>query len=98
MNKLKIIDQQCEYNIINEKKVLSTLANPFIANMREAFDDEKNLYLVLEYLPGGDLRYHLNKKKKFTEEESSNTLIFNCIQNSLLLVYSLHLKIYIPMV
>ena len=37
-----------------------------------AFQDYDNLYLVMDLLSGGDLRYHLCKYDVFTEEQSSN--------------------------
>ena len=41
-----------------------------------AFQDYDNLYLVMDLLSGGDLRYHLCKYDVFTEEQSSNYNIF----------------------
>ena len=38
--------------------------------MHFAFQDYSNLYLVMDLLSGGDLRYQLTKKKKFTEKET----------------------------
>lgn len=35
-----------------------------------AFSDYENLYLVTDLVTGGDLRYHLSKKKKFNEQET----------------------------
>ena len=40
--------------------------------MNYAFQDRDNLYLVTDLLTGGDLRYHIGKKKKFTEVQASN--------------------------
>lgn len=37
-----------------------------------AFQDRENLYLIMDLMPGGDLRYHLAKQKKFNEETTSN--------------------------
>lgn len=37
-----------------------------------SFQDADYLYLVLNYFQGGNLRYHLNNKKHFTEQETSN--------------------------
>ena len=34
-----------------------------------AFQDYENLFLVTDLVTGGDLRYHHNKRKKFTEEQ-----------------------------
>ena len=39
--------------------------------MISAFQDREKLYLVMDLLLGGDLRYHINKYKKFTEEQTS---------------------------
>ena len=51
--------------------------------MHFAFQDYDNLYLVMDLLSGGDLRYHISKEKKFTEEQTST---FKFIYNSLLVV------------
>ena len=37
--------------------------------MKGAFQDRNNLYLVLDYAPGGDMRYHL-PYKCFNEKET----------------------------
>ena len=34
--------------------------------MRQAFQDRENLYLIMDLMTGGDLRYHICKKHKFT--------------------------------
>ncbi len=38
--------------------------------MNYAFEDRENLYLVIDLMQGGDLRYHLAKHKKFSEEQT----------------------------
>ena len=38
--------------------------------MHFSFQDKDYLYLVMDYLTGGDLRYHLTKHKKFSENET----------------------------
>jgi serine/threonine protein kinase len=35
-----------------------------------AFSDFENLYLVTDLVTGGDLRYYLSKRKKFSEQET----------------------------
>lgn len=34
------------------------------------FQDRENLYLVMDLLTGGDLRFHICKYKRFSEEET----------------------------
>ena len=46
-------------SVINEKIILDQIANPFIINMKSSFQDREYLYMTMEYLRGGDLRYHL---------------------------------------
>ena len=68
MNKLKIIDKKAIKSINNEKKILTQLnSHPFIVNIHFSFQDNMNLYLILDFLPKGDIRYHLQKNRKFSE-------------------------------
>jgi len=70
MSKLKIIDKKSEKSINSERKFLSKLHNPFIVNMHYAFQDKETLYLVMDLLIGGDLRYHISRHRKFSEEQT----------------------------
>ena len=70
MSKVKIIDRKSEKSIRNEREFLSHLHHPFIVNMICSFQDYENLYLVMDLLTGGDLRYHICHKKQFNEEQS----------------------------
>jgi serine/threonine protein kinase len=75
MSKAKIIDKKSEKSIKYERDLLAKIKHPFIVNMNFAFQDQDNLYLVMDLLTGGDLRYHISRKKKFTEEQTSNHYI-----------------------
>jgi serine/threonine protein kinase len=47
--------------------------------MHYAFEDNQNLYLVIDLMSGGDLRYHIGKHRKFTEEQTSKpSLLISC--------------------
>jgi serine/threonine protein kinase len=70
MSKLKIIDKKSEKSINSEREFLSKLNHPFIVNMHYAFQDKENLYLVMDMLSGGDLRYHVSRYRKFSEEQT----------------------------
>ena len=69
MSKAKIIDKKSVDSILGEKNLLSELHHPFIVNMIYSFQDHDYLYLVMDLLPGGNLRYHLGIKKKFNEKQ-----------------------------
>ena len=70
MQKVKVIDKKSEQSIKYERELLSRLHHPFIVNMHYAFQDYDNLYLVLDLLLGGDLRYHVSRLRKFSEEQT----------------------------
>ena len=70
MSKVKIIDRRSEKSIKGERDFLSKLHHPFIVNMICAFQDYETLYLVMDLLTGGDLRYHLCRIQKFNEDET----------------------------
>jgi serine/threonine protein kinase len=70
MSKAKIIDKKSERSIRYEKQLLSQMHHPFIVNMYYSFQDSQNLYLVMDLLTGGDLRYHISRYKKFNEEQT----------------------------
>ena len=70
MSKLKVIDKKSIKSINSERELLSKLHHPFIVNMHYAFQDNENLYLVMDLLTGGDLRFHISRHKKFSEEQT----------------------------
>lgn len=58
--------------VLSELRMLSSLKNSFFVNLICAFQDRDCLYLVLDYFPGGDLRYNLTRLKKPMSEEMSS--------------------------
>ena len=86
MSKRKIIDKKSENSINSEKKFLSFLNHPFIINMHYAFQDMDNLYLVIDLLTGGDLRYHISRYRTFSEEQTR--FFIACIAYSLSYIHS----------
>ena len=76
MSKARIITKRSVKSVMNERQILTQLQNPFLVNMYYAFQDRENLYLVMDLLSGGDLRYHICRHRRFTEEQTSKFLIF----------------------
>ena len=77
MSKAKIIDKKSVDSILGEKNLLSELHHPFIVNMVYSFQDHDYLYLIMDLLPGGNLRYHLGIKRHFNEKQ--NKFLIGCI-------------------
>jgi serine/threonine protein kinase len=69
MLKNRVIAKKSVASVMNERRLLTTLKHSFIVNMHFAFQDRENLYLGMDLLPGGDLRYHIARTKVFTEEQ-----------------------------
>ena len=44
--------------------------NPFIVNIKFAFQDDSKLYIVSDFMQGGDMFYHLHSQKKFEESRA----------------------------
>jgi serine/threonine kinase 38 len=53
-----------------EKDILALAQNPWIVDLKYSFQDEKFLYLAMEYLAGGDLMTLLIRKDILSEDES----------------------------
>lgn len=56
-------------NIINERKLLSEINSNFVVKLRFTFQSNEKLFMAFDYHNGGELFYHLQKKKRFTEDE-----------------------------
>jgi len=46
------------------------MQHPFILNLNYAFQTPAHLFLIVEYVPGGDLFYHIKKKGNLGEKEA----------------------------
>lgn len=66
MDKAKIITKKSVNSVMNERELLAKIQHPFVVNMHSAFQDRENLYLLIDYLDGGDLRYYINRSYSFS--------------------------------
>ncbi|KAI2605159.1 Pkinase-domain-containing protein [Hypoxylon fragiforme] len=62
--KLKQID-----HVRDERRILSDVAgHPFITELITTFSDHDSLYMLLDYVPGGELFSYLRRHRRFPEE------------------------------
>lgn len=54
-----------------ERNILEAIKFPFIVDLLYAFQTGGKLYLILEYLPGGELFMHLEREGVFLEDTAS---------------------------
>eukprot|EP01126_Amoeba_proteus_P040490 TRINITY_DN431_c0_g2_i9.p1 TRINITY_DN431_c0_g2~~TRINITY_DN431_c0_g2_i9.p1 ORF type:complete len:293 (+),score=61.87 TRINITY_DN431_c0_g2_i9:800-1678(+) len=53
-----------------EKSVLARVDHPFLAKLHFSFQNEENLYLIMDFVNGGELFHHLSQQKRFTEDRT----------------------------
>ncbi|CAD8084293.1 unnamed protein product [Paramecium sonneborni] len=70
MSKAKVIAKRSVNSVMNERNLLAQYKHPFLINMNYCFQDRHNLYLVMDLLTGGDLRYHIGKMRRFKEHQT----------------------------
>lgn len=68
MKKKFILQNDLRENVIMEKQILFHNKHPFMVGMDSVFQDEDNVYFILDFIPGGELFTHLKKKKRFNED------------------------------
>ena len=54
----------------NEQLVMSKIKSPWIVELKASFQEDDYLFLIMEFLPGGDLMTLLIERDTFTEEEA----------------------------
>lgn len=70
MKKEDMLNKHQTMHVITEKLILTSAKIPWIVNLKYAFQDEIYLYLVMDFLPGGDLMSLLIKKDILAEDEA----------------------------
>ena len=70
LSKADIVLKDQINNVRTERDILSRTANPWIVHLCASFQDQHKLFLLLDYIPGGDLMTALIRKKTFNENEA----------------------------
>ena len=65
IRKAHIISRSEVAHTLAERSVLSQISNPFIVPLKFTFQSPEKLYLVLAFVNGGELFYHLQKEQRF---------------------------------
>lgn len=68
LSKKHIVDHNEVIHTISEKNILMKLHHPFLVGLNYSFQTEEKLYFILDYINGGELFYHLQREKRFSEE------------------------------
>ena len=88
ISKVKVIDKKSINTIKYERELLCHLNHPLIINLHYSFQDDDNLYFVLDLLTGGDLRYQLGRHPRRFYNEAQTKFFIACIVESLIYIHS----------
>ncbi|KAJ3288690.1 hypothetical protein HDU79_004649 [Rhizoclosmatium sp. JEL0117] len=68
LKKVEVVRLKQVEHINSEKQILHEINFPFIVNLLCTFQDEKNVYMLLEYVVGGELFSHLRRAGRFSND------------------------------
>eukprot|EP00128_Syssomonas_multiformis_P014602 Colp12_sorted_trinity150504_noHs@23531 len=68
LKKERVVKTKQVEHTISEKKMLASVSHPYVVNLLSSFQDTRNLYLVLEYVNGGEMFTHLHRFGRFTSD------------------------------
>lgn len=70
MKKIEMLKRNQVQHIRAERDILTLANNPFVVKLHFSFQDDQHLYLVMEYLQGGDLMTILMKYDILTQDQT----------------------------
>ncbi|KYO31722.1 citron Rho-interacting kinase isoform F [Alligator mississippiensis] len=91
MSKQSLLLQENVSFFEEERSILSRNISPWIPQLQYAFQDKNHLYLVMEYLPGGDLLSLLNRYEDQLDESTVQFYLAELI----LAIHSVHQMGYV---
>jgi serine/threonine protein kinase len=70
LKKKQMMIQNQAVHIKTEKRIMENVDHPFIIKLRHAFHSKSKLYMLTDFIPGGELYFHLSKVGRFNEASS----------------------------
>ena len=64
-----LIERKCVEGTFAERNILQYLSFPFIVSLHYAFQTAGRVYIVMDWINGGQILFHLNNEKKFLEDD-----------------------------
>jgi len=70
LNKQNIVARGEVEHTRAEKNILMKITHPFLMKLHYSFQDADNLYLVMDFINGGELFFHLQNERRFDNERA----------------------------
>eukprot|EP01128_Nolandella_sp_AFSM9_P005043 TRINITY_DN2386_c0_g1_i1.p1 TRINITY_DN2386_c0_g1~~TRINITY_DN2386_c0_g1_i1.p1 ORF type:complete len:456 (+),score=99.70 TRINITY_DN2386_c0_g1_i1:117-1484(+) len=70
LNKKHIVDRGEIEHTRAEQSILKRVDHPFLMKMHWSFQSDEKLYIIMDFVNGGELFFHLQNEKKFTNERA----------------------------
>ena len=68
LKKKAMIKRNQVNHIKTERKIMELIEHPFIVKLVYALQTPQKLYMIMDYCPGGELFYHIQRVERFNEE------------------------------
>ncbi|KAM3141388.1 hypothetical protein pb186bvf_006506 [Paramecium bursaria] len=68
LRKSLLTSQKSKQNALQEKRILQKINSDFVVKLHFAFQSSTRLYMVLDFMIGGELFLHLRLKQRFNEQ------------------------------
>ncbi|PNF24300.1 hypothetical protein B7P43_G11905, partial [Cryptotermes secundus] len=91
LHKADTLSQQAAASYEEERDIMAHATSPWLTSLQYAFQDMHNLYLVMEFHPGGDLLALLDRFDGYLEEAMARFYLAELV----LCIRSLHLMGYV---
>jgi serine/threonine protein kinase len=62
VRKATLVEANRVKTVLSERNILAKIVHPFIVSMKFAFQTPSKFYFGLEYVPGGELFYHMQRR------------------------------------
>ncbi|XP_063067076.1 citron rho-interacting kinase isoform X5 [Engraulis encrasicolus] len=91
MDKTSLRSQENLAFFEEERSILAVSSSPWIPQLQHAFQDQDSVYLVMEYLPGGDLMGLMNRYEEQFDEAMAQFYLAELVQA----IHTVHLMGYV---
>ena len=70
IRKAHVVKNNKVRHTLAERNIMQKITHPFVMKLHYAFQNNGKLYMIMDYLNGGDIFYHLSISRRFNEERA----------------------------